>query len=147
VVLKPTCILGAGVKPGIRRRDDLLQFLVWYTREHAQGVYYLQEFIPNLGYDVRCLVIDGKVIGRERRFNTKDFRYNVAVGGSAEAFNDPIYDDLSVEVAEASGLKICGVDVLPGQDGKPYCLGKLLPGYKNLSMTGIPVHEKIADYA
>jgi RimK family alpha-L-glutamate ligase len=151
VVLKPTCgARGEGVTKlsGIRRRDDLLQFLVWYTREHAQGVFYLQEFIPNLGYDVRCLVIDGKVVGRERRFNTKDFRYNVAVGGSAEAFNNPVYDDLSVEVAEASGLKICGVDVLPGQDGKPYVLeANCYPGYKALmDATGIPIHEKIADY-
>jgi RimK family alpha-L-glutamate ligase len=151
VVLKPTCgARGVGVTKlsGIRRRDDLLQFLVWYTREHAEGVYYLQEYIKNLGHDVRCLVIDGRVVGRERRFNQKDFRYNVAVGGSAEAFNDPIYDDLSVEVAEASGLKICGVDVLPGEDGKPYVLeANCYPGYKALmEATGIPVHEKIADY-
>jgi glutathione synthase/RimK-type ligase-like ATP-grasp enzyme len=86
VVLKPTCgARGIGVTKlsGIRRRDDLLQFLVWYTREHAEGVYYLQEYVKNLGYDVRCLVIDGGVVGRERRFNQNDFRYNVAVGGSA----------------------------------------------------------------
>ncbi len=151
VVLKPTCgSRGVGVTKlsGIRRRDDLLQFLAWYTREHAQGVFYLQEFVPNLGYDIRCLVIDGKVVGRERRFNTKDFRYNVAVGGEAEAFNNPIYDDLSIEVADASGLKICGVDVLPGQDGKPYVLeANCYPGYKALiDATGIPIHEKIADY-
>ncbi len=151
VVLKPTCgARGVGVTKlsGIRRRDDLLQFLVWYTREHAEGVYYLQEYIKNLGYDVRCLVIDSKVVGRERRFNQKDFRYNVAVGGSAEAFNDPIYDDLSIEVAEASGLQICGVDILPGEDGKPYVLeANCYPGYKALmEATGIPVHEKIADY-
>ncbi len=151
VVLKPTCgARGVGVTKlsGIRRRDDLLQFLVWYTREHAEGVYYLQEYIPNLGYDVRCLVIDGKVVGREKRFNTRDFRYNVAVGGSAEAFNDAVYDDLSVEVAEANGLKICGVDVLPGQDGKPYVLeANCYPGYKALiDATGIRIHEKIVDY-
>jgi len=151
VVLKPTCgARGVGVTKlsGIRRRDDLLQFLVWYTREHAEGVYYLQEFIPNLGYDVRCLVIDGKVVGRERRFNTKDFRYNVAVGGEAEPDNDPVYDDLSIAVAEASGLKICGVDILPGEDGKPYVLeANCYPGYKALlDATGIPIHEKIVDY-
>jgi len=151
VVLKPTCgARGIGVTKlsGIRRRDDLLQFLVWYTREHAEGVYYLQEYVKNLGYDVRCLVIDGKVVGRERRFNQKDFRYNVAVGGSAEAFNDPIYDDLSVAVAEATELKICGVDILPGEDGKPYILeANCYPGYKALiEATGIPIHEKIADY-
>jgi ribosomal protein S6--L-glutamate ligase len=151
VVLKPTCgARGVGVTKlsGIRRRDDLLQFLVWYTREHAEGVYYLQEYIPNLGYDVRCLVIDGKVIGRERRFNQQDFRYNVAVGGSAEAYIDPIYDDLSVAVADATGLKICGVDILPGEDGKPYVLeANCYPGYKALmESTGIPVHKMIADY-
>ena len=151
VVLKPTCgARGVGVTKlsGIRRRDDLLQFLVWYTREHAEGVYYLQEYIPNLGYDVRCLVIDGKVVGRERRFNQKDFRYNVAVGGSAEAYTDPIYDDLSIAVADATGLKICGVDILPGEDGKPYVLeANCYPGYKALmEATGIPVHENIVDY-
>lgn len=151
VVLKPICgARGVGVTKlsGIRRRDDLLQFLVWYTREHAQGVFYLQEFVKNLGYDVRCLVIDGRVVGRERRFNQKDFRYNVAVGGSAEAFNDPIYDDLSVEVAETTGLKICGVDILPGEDGKPYVLeANCYPGYKALmEATGLPIHQRIADY-
>ncbi len=151
VVLKPICgARGVGVTKlsGIRRRDDLLQFLVWYTREHAQGVFYLQEFVKNLGYDVRCLVIDGRVVGRERRFNQKDFRYNVAVGGSAEAFNDPLYDDLSVEVAETTGLKICGVDILPGEDGKPYVLeANCYPGYKALmDATGLPIHQRIADY-
>jgi RimK family alpha-L-glutamate ligase len=151
VVLKPTCgARGIGVTKlsGIRRRDDLLQFLVWYTREHAEGVYYLQEYVKNLGYDVRCLVIDGRVVGRERRFNQTDFRYNVAVGGSAEAFNDPVYDDLSVVVAEATELKICGVDILPGEDGKPYILeANCYPGYKALmDATVIPIHEKIADY-
>ncbi len=151
VVLKPTCgARGIGVTKlsGIRRRDDLLQFLVWYTREHAEGVYYLQEYIPNLGYDVRCLVIDGRVVGRERRFNQQDFRYNVAVGGSAEAFTDLLYDDLSIAVAEATGLKICGVDILPGEDGKPYVLeANCYPGYKALmEVTDIPVHQRIADY-
>ncbi len=151
VVLKPTCgARGEGVTKlsEIRRRDDLLQFLVWYTREHAQGVYYLQEYVPNHGYDIRCLVIDGKVVGRERRANGNDFRYNVAVGGSAAAFNEQVYDDLSIEVAEATGLKITGVDVLPGKDGKPYVLeANCYPGYKALmDATGIPIHEKIADY-
>jgi RimK family alpha-L-glutamate ligase len=151
VVLKPTCgARGVGVTKlsGIRRRDDLLQFLVWYTREHAEGVYYLQEYIPNLGYDIRCLVINGNVVGRERRFNQQDFRYNVAVGGSAEAYTDPIYDDLSIAVAEATGLKICGADILPGEDGKPYVLeANCYPGYKALmEATGIPVHERISDY-
>ena len=151
VVIKPICKgRGVGVTwlNKIRSRKDLLQFLNWYNRSHAQGVFYLQEYVPNLGYDVRCMVIDGEVVGREKRSNPEDFRYNVSAGGSAEAFDDPVYDELSVRVAEAVGLKISGVDVLPAQDGTPYILeANCFPGYTALNeATGIPIHERIVDY-
>ena len=151
VVLKPLCRgRGVGVVKldRIRSRRDLLQFLVWYTRAHAQGVFYLQEFVPNLGYDVRCMVIDGEVVGREKRSNPEDFRYNVSVGGRAEPFADPLYDELAVKVAEAVGFKIAGIDVLPVADGTPYILeANCFPGYTALiEATGIPIHEKIVDY-
>lgn len=151
VVLKPICkARGIGVTKlsEIRSRADLLQFLSWYNREHAQGVFYLQEFIPNKGYDVRCLVVDGEVVGRERRFNPDDFRYNVAVGGSAAAFEDDAYDEMALKAAEAVGLGIAGIDVLPSKDGAPYILeANCFPGYKALiDATHIPVHEKIVDY-
>jgi glutathione synthase/RimK-type ligase-like ATP-grasp enzyme len=151
VVIKPICkARGVGVVKlsGIRSRGDLLQFLAWYSREHAEGVFYLQEYIPNKGHDIRILIVDGEVVGRERRYNPDDFRYNVSVGGSAEAFNDPIYDKLALEVANLSELKIAGIDILPGENGKPYVLeANCFPGYKALmDATGIPVHVIIADY-
>jgi len=151
VVLKPLCRgrgVGVVMLDRIRRRGDLLQFLVWYGRVHANGVLYLQEFIPNRGYDIRCLVIDGEVAGREKCSNPGDFRYNVAAGGLAEPFDDTVYDDLAVEATEAVGLKISGVDVLPGADGTPYVLeANCFPGFTALiEATGIPIHEKIVDY-
>jgi RimK family alpha-L-glutamate ligase len=151
VVLKPICLArGVGVMKlsRIRSREDLMQFLVWYIRTHGQGVYYLQEFIPNLGYDVRCFVIDGEVVGREKRSNPDDFRYNVAAGGSAEPFENPIYDELSVQVAEAVGLKISGLDILPTRNGDPIVLeANAFPGYKALmETTNIPIYELIVDY-
>lgn len=151
VVLKPICkARGIGVVKlsEIRAKSDLLQFLLWYNRQHAEGVYYLQDFIPNKGYDIRCLVVDGEVVGREKRYNPNDFRYNVAIGGSAEAFNDSVYDELSIKVAESVGLKITGIDILPGTDGFPYVLeANCFPGYMALiNATNIPVHKKIADY-
>lgn len=151
VVLKPLC-RGRGVGvirlDRIRSRSDLLQFLAWYNRTHAQGVLYLQEFTPNLGYDVRCMVVDGEVVGREKRSNPEDFRYNVSAGGSAEAFDDPIYDELSIKVAEVVGLKITGIDVLPTADGGPCILeANCFPGYTALiEATGIPIHKRIVDY-
>jgi ribosomal protein S6--L-glutamate ligase len=151
VVLKPICkARGVGVVKltGIRSRGDLLQFLVWYNREHAEGVYYLQDFVPNVGYDVRCMVVGDRVIGRERRFNPNDFRYNVSAGGSAENYASPEFDELAVRVAKTANLDITGIDVLPGEDGKPYILeANCYPGYKALmDATGINVPGHIADY-
>ena len=151
VVLKPLC-RGRGIGvirlDKIRSRRDLLQFLTWYNRHHGQGVFYLQEYIPNLGYDVRCMVVDGEVIGREKRSNPEDFRYNVAAGGLAEPFDDPIYDELSIKVAEAVGLDITGIDILPTPEGHPYVLeANCFPGYTALiEATGIPIHARIVDY-
>ena len=130
------------------RREDLLQFLNWYNRAHGHGVFYLQEFVPNFGYDVRCMVIDGEVAGREKRSNPEDFRYNVSTGGQADPFDDPTFDELAIEVAEAVGFKITGIDILPSSDGTPYILeANCFPGYTALiEATGIPIHERIVEY-
>ncbi len=151
VVLKPLCRgRGIGVVrlDRIRSRSDLLQYLAWYNRSFGQGVFYLQEFIPNLGYDIRCMVVDGEVIGREKRSNDQDFRYNISAGGIAESFDDPIYDELSIKVADAVGLKITGIDILPTPNGEHYVIeANCYPGYKALiDATGIPIHSKIVDY-
>jgi RimK family alpha-L-glutamate ligase len=151
VVLKPICLSrGTGVQKlsRIRSREDLLQYLVWYTRNFSQGVFYLQEFIPNKGYDIRCFVIDGEVVGREMRSNPDDFRYNVAAGATAEPFDDDVYDELSIKVAESVGLKISGLDILPSENGEPIVIeANCYPGYKALmDTTGIQIHELIVDY-
>jgi len=151
VVVKPICMArGIGVMKlsRIRSREDLMQFLVWYIRSYGEGVFYLQEFVPNPGYDVRCFVIDGEVVGREKRSNPDDFRYNVAAGGAAEPFEDPVYDELAVKVADAVGLKISGLDILPGSNGEPMVLeANCFPGYKALmDTTGIQIHKMVVDY-
>ena len=151
VVLKPICLArGIGVMKlsKIRSRGDLMQFLSWYSRGHGKGVYYLQEYVPNMGYDIRCFVIDGEVVGREKRSNPDDFRYNVSVGGYAEEFHDPVYDEIAVKVAEAMDFKITGLDILPRIDGEPVILeANCFPGYKALvETTGVNIPSLIADY-
>jgi RimK family alpha-L-glutamate ligase len=151
VVLKPICLSrGTGVTKlsKIRSKKDLLQYLLWYNRSFGEGVYYLQEYIPNQGFDVRCFVIDGEVIGREARYNPDDFRYNVAAGGHAKPFEDDIYDEIALKVANAVDLQITGLDILPTCDGEPVVLeANCYPGYKALmGTTGIPIHKFIVDY-
>jgi len=151
VVLKPIRLsrgTGGTKLSRIRSKEDLLQYLVWYTRNFSQGVFYLQEFIPNKGYDIRCFVIDGEVVGREMRSNPDDFRYNVAAGAMTEPFDDDAYDELSIKVAESVGLKITGLDILPTEDGEPIVIeANCYPGYKALmDTTGIQIHELIVNY-
>jgi len=151
VVLKPICLArGIGVMKlsRIRSRGDLLQFLVWYSRGHGRGVFYLQEYVPNQGFDIRCFVIDGQVVGREKRSNPEDFRYNVSVGGQAEEFFDPVYDEVAISVADAVDFKITGLDILPRKDGEPIILeANCYPGYKALmETTGIDIPSLIVDY-
>ena len=151
VVLKAICLSqGTGVTKlsKIRSKEDLTQYLLWYTRNFGDGVFYLQEYVPNLGYDVRCFVIDGEVVGREARSNPEDFRYNVAAGGKAEPFEDDVYDELAIRVAEAVGLDITGLDILPRENGEPLVLeANCYPGYKALmETTGIPIYKLIVDY-
>ena len=151
VVIKPICLSrGTGVSKlsWIRSREDLTQYLLWYARNFGEGVFYLQEYVSNLGYDVRCLVVDGEVIGREKRSNPEDFRYNVAAGGTAEPFLDDCYDELAIRVADAVELKITGLDILPVKDGEPIVLeANCYPGYKALMQTtGVQVPELIVEY-
>ena len=151
VVLKPICLSrGTGVTKlsKIRSREDLIQYLLWYIRSFGEGVFYLQEFVPNLGYDVRCFVIDGEVVGREARSNPDDFRYNVAAGGQAEPFGDDVFDELAVRVSEAVGLNITGLDILPCEDREPIVLeANCYPGYKALmETTKIPIYKLIVNY-
>lgn len=151
VVLKPICrARGIGVTrlSEIRRREDLRQFLTWYARNQGEGVFYLQEFVKNLGYDVRLFVIDGEVVARMKRSNPEDFRYNASIGGIDEPFEEIIYDELAIKVAETMGLKITGVDVLPSENGLPYVLeANCYPGYIHIMVaTGIQINEKIVDF-
>lgn len=151
VVLKPICLSrGTGVTKlsMIRSRNDLTQYLLWYTRSFGEGVFYLQEFIPNKGYDIRCFIIEDEVVGREARSNPDDFRYNVAAGGHAEPFEDDAYDELAISVAESVSLRIAGIDILPREDGEPIILeANCYPGYKALmETTGIPIYKLIVDF-
>ena len=151
VVLNPLCKargIGVIMLDKIRSRGDLLQFLSWYNRAHGLGVFYLQEYIQNRGYDIRCLVIDGRVVGREMRSNPNDFRYNVSAGGTAGPYEDPQYDELAIKTAEIVNLHITGLDILPAENGINYVLeANAFPGYKALmNVTGIPIHKKIVDY-
>ena len=96
--------------------------LIAKMNELKMTPHLFQKFIPeSYGKDLRVIVIGGKVLGGMIRQSNGDFRSNVALGGSATPY--PVDDKLTTlceKCAHVLGLDYCGIDVLFGQDEKPY---------------------------
>lgn len=80
----------------------------------------IQEYIAESnGYDIRCLVIDGKVVGSIKRKAKKgDFRANLHRGGIARNVNISEKEKkIAIKSASLLGLSIAGVDIIRSSRG------------------------------
>lgn len=80
----------------------------------------VQEFIKEAdGKDLRCFVIDGKVVGSiQREAAAGEFRANLHLGGSASSIK--ITSDerkIAIAAAKTMGLKVAGVDIIRSKSG------------------------------
>jgi ribosomal protein S6--L-glutamate ligase len=80
----------------------------------------IQEFIKEAGgSDIRCLVVNGKVIAAmQRTAQEGEFRSNIHRGGSAQLVKlTPKERATAVKAANVMGLNVCGVDLLRSDRG------------------------------
>ena len=80
----------------------------------------IQEFIKEAnGADIRCLVIDGKVVASMKRQGAEgEFRSNLHRGGSAELIKiTPEERATAIIASKVMGLNVCGVDMLRSSRG------------------------------
>jgi len=80
----------------------------------------VQEFIKEAdGKDLRCFVIDGKVVASiERTAAPGEFRANIHQGGTASIVKiTPEERALSIKAAKTLGLKVAGVDIIRSKNG------------------------------
>jgi ribosomal protein S6--L-glutamate ligase len=132
VVVKP--LFGSEGRGLVRVSDPELAWRTFRTLERTQTVIYVQKFMSHPGWDLRVLVLGGKVLAAMRRHARDDWRTNVAQGGRAEAVS-PTADEerLAVRAAAAVGAEFAGVDLLPTADGYVVLEVNAVPGWRALA--------------
>ena len=84
------------------------------------GSSLVQHFVKEAaGEDIRCVVIDGKVVASIKRSSSGgDFRSNLHQGGTAKAVRiTPAERTTAVTAAKVMGLNVAGVDLLRSNHG------------------------------
>ncbi|MDJ1471260.1 30S ribosomal protein S6--L-glutamate ligase [Cytophagaceae bacterium YF14B1] len=110
----------------------------------------VQEFVGEAnGSDIRAFVVNGKVIGAMRRQSKLgDFRSNLHRGGKGEPIKlSKAEKETAIAAAEAMGLGIAGVDMLPSHRGPLVIEVNSSPGLEGIeAATGIDIADMIIQY-
>ncbi|MEE4270915.1 MAG: RimK family alpha-L-glutamate ligase [Thermoanaerobaculales bacterium] len=129
------------------RRDHLEAVLDSLWRLGDEVV--VQEYVETGGASLRCFVVGGETVAAARFTATGgEWRSNAARGGRVEALQpDAALAGLAAAAARTAGLGVCGVDLLPGNDG--VVVGELnpTPGFVALEKaTGADVASAVVDH-
>ncbi len=147
VVVKP--LFGAEGRGIVRVSDPDLAFRTFRTLERIQAVLYLQRYVEHEGYDVRVLVLDGRVLGAFKRRSGSDFRTNMARSATGEPHETTERErELSLQAARITGAAIGGVDLLYDRCGRCYVLEvNAVPGWRAFQkVTGVDVAGQMVEW-
>lgn len=110
----------------------------------------IQEFIKEAdGSDIRCFVIDGKVVAAMKRQAQKgEFRSNLHRGGTSSLIKiTPEERSIAVRAARIMGLTVAGVDLLRSNHGPVVIEVNSSPGLQGIeSATGKDVAGMMIDF-
>ena len=124
--------VGVVIVESMRSLHSLIQMLLLYSKYLP---LIIQEFIKT-DYDVRSVVLDGKVLGSMKRkvIQDGDFRSNVSLGAESETIEITDIEERDViKTAESVKGQLVGVDFIPAKDREkeqPYILEcNAMPGF------------------
>lgn len=133
IVVKP--LFGAEGRGIMRVSDPELALRAFRTLERLGAVIYLQQFIQGPGFDIRVLLLDGKLIGSMKRTpKAGDFRANISQQGTATP-HAPSAEELSLAIAaaDATGCIFAGIDIMYDHQSKPLLIEvNAVPGWRGL---------------
>lgn len=148
IVVKP--VFGSRGLGVTRATDQEAAGRIFRLLAYNHFVLYEQEFIWHGGRDIRCFVIDGRVVASMYRLAEKgDWKTNVSRGGKPVPFKPPSHvEETAIKAAEALGCEIAGVDLMETGDG---CLlvheVNSQPGFRGLqTSSGVNIAAQIAEY-
>ena len=106
---------------GVYKADNFAELKTLEEELKLKPHLYQRFLAYRAGIDVRMIVVGGKFLCAMMRENDKDFRSNIALGGKGKPYV-PNQEFISAAEKCAKILKLdyCGVDLLFGEDGKPY---------------------------
>ena len=146
VVVKPLFgSMGLGL---VRIENADLAYRVFKALEIERAVYYLQEFIPHQGRDIRAFVLGDRVLASMERISD-GWRTNFARGAECRSVSlTPAQEEVCLRAAQAVGAEYAGIDLLPVRSGGFYILEvNGIPGWKGLQATSeIEIANEIANY-
>ena len=146
VVVKP--LFGSEGRGIVRVSDPDLAHRTFRTLMRLNAVLYLQRFVDHEGYDVRVLVLDGRVLGAIRRRSPHDFRTNVSRSAIAELHAVTTREaDFALRAAASTGAYIAGIDLLYDRQGNCYVIEvNAVPGWQAFTRTtGIDVAAHLVE--
>ncbi len=143
--LEGTQGLGVGIVESERSAKSVIEAF------RAQDVNVLiQEFIEEAGNsDIRVIVVGDRAVAAMKRTGAEgDFRSNLHRGGGAEPHElSDAERATAVRAAQALGLNVCGVDMLPSDRGPVIMEVNSSPGLEGVeAATGVDVAGAILEF-
>ncbi len=115
---------------------------------YMHSIYYVQEYVPKPGRDIRAFVVGEETIGAIYR-SSDHWITNTARGGKASRCPvTPELNDLCVRAARAVGGGVVAIDVLEGPEGPLVNEVNYTMEFRNsIDTTGVNIPAKVIDYA
>ena len=129
----------------IEKSEDLEKLCKKYGMEKE---WLFEEFVTtSFGRDLRFYSIRGEAVACMQRKSQGDFRANVALGASVEAYETtPGIQQIAKDIYEQTGLDFLGIDLLFGEDKPYFCEINVMPGIEGIEKaTGVNVAKKIME--
>ena len=114
---------------------------------YHHSIFYIQEYVPKSGGDIRAFVVGDRIIGASYRAS-QHWITNVARGATSESYPvSPELEEIALRSAQAVGGEILGVDLVETDEGLKVIEINTGAEFKGLiEATSADVPEAIVEY-